>query len=207
MKEFVDFYTVRNNGLLLGKKIEESGFWPDIIYMVLRGGCYLANVLSEYFHFIANGRNIPLVAAVVCRSYDGLNNTDSLSMRGWTYDPSNLKTHNKVLLVDDIFDSGRTLNRIAQQINACGIPRENLKLIVHDYKVKHYDNKQIQLPFQPDFFCRRFDFNSPQEELWIHYLSHELIGLTEDEFKQEYQKPFKELQNFSLKSPSVPQEP
>lgn len=51
-KEFVTCDTVRNNAIKLAYKIYRDGFIPDIIYVSLRGGAYMGNVISEYFKFV-----------------------------------------------------------------------------------------------------------------------------------------------------------
>ena len=50
MKEFLQYEVIRNDALLLAHKIyQEDHFVPDINYASLRGGAYMANVLSEYY--------------------------------------------------------------------------------------------------------------------------------------------------------------
>ena len=51
-KEFLPYTVVRNNALKMAKRIYDDGFVPDIIYCSLRGGAYMANVISEYFKLI-----------------------------------------------------------------------------------------------------------------------------------------------------------
>ena len=47
MKEFLPYDQVRNNSLKMAHKILKDGFVPDVIYVSLRGGAYVANVGSE----------------------------------------------------------------------------------------------------------------------------------------------------------------
>ncbi|MDR2795100.1 MAG: phosphoribosyltransferase, partial [Spirochaetaceae bacterium] len=49
IKEFTMYDTVRNNAIKLAARIYGDGFVPDVIYVSLRGGAYLGNVISEYF--------------------------------------------------------------------------------------------------------------------------------------------------------------
>lgn len=199
MKEFLDFYTVRNNALLMAERILKEGFYPDVLYMLLRGGSVLGNVISEYFRVAGNPDKPVFVAAVAAKSYTGVAQRETaVKIEGWTLDPRQLSPDSKILLTDDIFDSGRTLNRIARELLEGGIRRENLKIAVHDYKIKHYDPQQTALPIRPDFYARRFEISRPEEEIWIHYLSHELVGLTEEEFRREYRERYPELKDFSL---------
>ena len=53
IKEFLEYETVRNNALKLANKIYKDGFIPDVIYCSLRGGAYMANIISEYFKIIS----------------------------------------------------------------------------------------------------------------------------------------------------------
>ena len=103
---------------------------------------------------------------------------------GWTYNPEHLRNGDRVLLVDDIFDSGRTINHLAEIIVDKGIPREDLKIAVHDYKTFAYESDP--LPVQPDYFCRKHVIPSPEEDVWIHYMSHELVGLSEADLNAHY---------------------
>jgi hypoxanthine phosphoribosyltransferase len=89
-----------------------------------------------------------------------------------------------VLLVDDIFDSGQTINHLARIIMEKGIPRRNLKIAVHDYKFFH--DKGEQYPIQPDYWCRKHELSVKDEDIWIHYLSHELVGLSREELEENY---------------------
>ena len=184
-KEFLPYDLIRDNAIKLAHIIYHDGFVPDVIYVSLRGGAYLGNVISEYFK-IVNRRGRPVYyAAVVARSYTDVRKSEELiRVEGWTYSPEYLRSGDKILLVDDIFDSGKTINYLAKIILEKGIPRENLKIAVHDYKYFH--DKPNQLLIQPDYWCRKFDLSVHDEEMWIHYMSHELVGLNHKELEDYY---------------------
>jgi hypoxanthine phosphoribosyltransferase len=183
-KEFLQYDTVRNNALKMASRIYRDGFIPDVIYVSLRGGAYLGNVVSEYFKLIRHTDRPVYYAAVVARSYTDVRKAENISVEGWTYAPEHLRIGDKVLLVDDIFDTGKTINHLAAIILEKGIPRQDLKVAVHDYKF-FYD-KSEQLPFQPDYWCRKHDLSIHDEDYWIHYMSHELVGLTAGELEEYY---------------------
>lgn len=184
-KEFIPYDVVRNNALKLARAIFDDAFMPDIIYVSLRGGAYLGNVISEYFK-VVNRRDRPVYyAAVVARSYMEVGqSSEQIKVEGWTYAPEYLRSGDKVLLIDDIFDSGKTINHLAGIILGKGIPREDLKVAVHDYK--YFYDKPEQLPIQPDYWCRRHDLSVHDESYWIHYMSHELVGLSPAELEEHY---------------------
>lgn len=185
-KEFLPYDEVRNNALKLAYRIHQDGFVPDVIYVSLRGGAYLGNVISEYFKIVRKGERPVFYAAVVARSYTDIRQQERVMVDGWTYSPEHLRTGDKILLVDDIFDSGHTVNRLVEIILEKGIPRKDLKVAVHDYKFFTY--KEEQMPIHPDYWCRKHEIHNPDEDLWIHYMSHELVGLSREELEQHYYK-------------------
>lgn len=188
-KEFVSPVMIRNNALKLVHKIyTEDGFVPDIIYTSLRGGAYLANVFSEYYKLIKKDAVRPVFyAAVVARSYSDVRCQSQVMIDGWTYSPDHLRTGDRILIVDDIFDTGKTVNKLGEVIMNKGIPREDLKIAVHDYKVPIY--KEDPLPMQPDYYCRKHIIEQPGDDVWIHYMNHEFIGLQRDEIEKNYEDP------------------
>ncbi|MCL2440789.1 MAG: phosphoribosyltransferase [Treponema sp.] len=183
-KEFLQFDIVRDNAIKLAHRIFSEGFIPDVIYVSLRGGAYLGNIISEYFKIVHTGARPVYYAAVVARSYTDIAKADKVIVDGWTYSPDYLRVGDKVLLVDDIFDTGRTINHLAQVITDKGIPRKDFKIAVHDYKF--FKDKKEQLLYQPDYWCRKYETNIDDESSWIHYMSHELVGLTEKELEENY---------------------
>jgi hypoxanthine phosphoribosyltransferase len=202
VKEFLSYNAVRNNALKLAAKIYEDGFIPDVIYVSLRGGAYLGNIISEYFKIVRRNLHPVYYAAVVARSYADVAQSEKIKVEGWTYSPDYLRTGDKVLLIDDIFDSGKTINHLAEIILEKGIPRSHLKIAVHDYK--YFTDKKEQLSIQPDYWCRKQDLTEKEEPRWIHYESHELIGLTRKELEEHYYKEDRELEKvLSVLEPPV----
>ena len=141
-KEFLSYNTVRNNALKIAHRIYNDGFVPDVIYTSLRGGAYMANVISEYFKIVRKDFHPVLYAAVVARSYSDIHCSDKVMIDGWTYAPDYLRHGDKIMLVDDIFDTGRTINALVEILLEKGIPRKDIKVIVHDYKHFTYREQQ-----------------------------------------------------------------
>ena len=182
-KLFIPFTTVRNNALKLAHTMyTRDHFVPDIIYVVLRGGVYMGNAISEYYKAVGSKT---LYAAVVTRSYtDILTKNTEVEVDGWTYNPDKLTAHSKILLVDDVYDSGDTIQTLVDIFKRKGIPRDNIKVIVHDYK--YFTNKNTAGRHIPDYYCNSHIITKPEENIWIHYESHELAGLTQKEIQDYY---------------------
>ena len=71
-KEFLPYGKVRNNALKIAHRIYRDGFVPDVIYVPLRGGAYMGNVISEYFKIVRRRAKPVHYAAVIARSYTGV---------------------------------------------------------------------------------------------------------------------------------------
>jgi len=198
-KEFLPYDVMRDNAIKLAHHIYKEGFWPDVIYVSLRGGAYLGNIISEFFKVVHKGSRPVYYAAVVARSYnDVASSSGKVRVEGWTYSPEYLRVGDKVLLVDEFFDTGRTLNHLAQIILDKGIPRKDLKIAVHDYK--YFTDKEYQLPIQPDYWCRKHEMSVNDEGFWIHYLSHEMVGLSQAEIDEHYHNMEPEKQDPDFRS-------
>jgi hypothetical protein len=72
-----------------------------------------------------------------------------------------------------------------------GIPRKDLKIVVHDYK--YFTDISDQYPVHPDYWCRKHELKKDDEDIWIHYSSHELIGLSPEELEEHYYASDSEL--------------
>ncbi len=184
MKEFLDYNTVRDNGLILARKMYDSSYIPDIIYTSMRGGAYMANIISEFFKIACHEEKPVLYSTVVAHSYSGVKENSEVILDGWTFPPKQLKKGASILLVDDIFDSGATVNYLVKDLMRAGISRDQIKIAVHDYKYFHYKEEQQEI--QPDYWCRKHDIYKKEDDIWIHYLSHELVGLSAAELDKYY---------------------
>lgn len=187
-KEFITQEMIRDASLKLCHRMyKEDGFFPDIIYDSLRGGAYMANVMSEYYKIVAKnaGKKPVLYAAVVARSYGSVKEHSShVDIDGWTVKPEDLPKDSKVLIVDDIFDTGMTVNALVGKMLDAGLIRENIKVAVYDYKVHVYDDNALSV--HPDYFARKHIIERPEDSKWIHYTMHEFLGLTSSEIDQLY---------------------
>ncbi|MFW6343849.1 MAG: phosphoribosyltransferase, partial [Sediminispirochaetaceae bacterium] len=52
------------------------------------------------------------------------------------------------------------------------------------YKVFTYQENKMTVT--PDYYCNKHVIDSPEEDVWIHYKSHELVGLSREEYKKNY---------------------
>ena len=86
---------------------EVRGFDPELIIAVARGGLTLAHAMAE-------GLNIREVESIRTELYDNEKKRETITIFG----ECNLLNKKRVLVVDDIADSGETLEAIMKKLHA-----------------------------------------------------------------------------------------
>lgn len=179
---------VRNNSFKLAKKILESGFKPTILFAITRGGVYVANPISEYFKYVNKHVFYGIVGV---SSYDHENKPGEVVVNGWIPQLSSITENDRVILIDDIIDKGKTVEKLIEELEKntplkreIGIPISEKQIMVVSHDFKEYLHEETNEKNKPDIFINHWKID--KEELWIHYDSHELMGLTEDEVKERY---------------------
>lgn len=148
----------------LATSVRESGWRPDVLVALWRGGASVGIALHEFFK--ATGwdvRHIPLK----CGSYTGIgeNSGDVVFTHG-DFVFGMLRKGEKVLVVDDVFDTGKTAKAVKERIAATGA---EMRLACVYWK-----SAKNATDMKPDYFLKDVGLQ------WIVF-PHELEGLTEDE--------------------------
>lgn len=138
----------------------------------------MGNIMSEFFKIIRKNTSPLFYAAVVARSYFTSEERYNVVVDGWTYKPEYLRSGEKILFVDDIFDSGCTINHLVSIILNQGLPKEDVRIAVHDYKIRTYLKKPHTIT--PDYYAQSHTIDTPEDDIWFHYLSHEITGIKKD---------------------------
>jgi len=152
----------------LAEKIVDSGYRPDFIIGVWRGGAPVGIAIQEYLSYVGVDTDH---IAIRTSSYTGINQQDkTVRVHGLDYIIDNVNAEDDVLLVDDVFDSGRSVKAIFEKLQAkCrrNMP-QNMKVATPWYK----PSKNVT-DIKPDYFVNETD-------AWLVF-PHELVGLTQQE--------------------------
>ncbi len=152
----------------LAAEIHRSGFRPDFIVGIWRGGTPVGIAIQEYFDFVGVKTDH---IAVRTSSYTGIGQPGKvIRVHGLHYIIENCNAEDSLLVVDDVFDSGRSIEALLAELNAkCrrNMP-ETVRIACPWYKP---DNNQTK--HKPDFYLH-------QTDEWIVF-PHELSGLTLEE--------------------------
>lgn len=155
----------------LGEQIYLSGFRPNFIIGVWRGGAPIGIAIQEYLDYL-NVKTDHI--SIRSSSYYGINQADKhVRVHGLDYIVENINADDKVLLVDDVFDSGRSIQAIFEHLKKktrLNMPKE-IKVACPWYKPSKNVTERV-----PDFFLNETD-------QWLVF-PHELKGLTLAEIAQ-----------------------
>ena len=152
----------------LGVMIHNSGFKPDFIVGVWRGGTPVGIAIQEIMAYLGNESDH---IAIRTSSYIGIDNqSKEVRVHGIDYLISHMNSEDKLLVVDDVFDSGRSIKAILDTLN-----EKARKNIPHDVRMAMpwYKPERNIIGIEPDYFIHETDD-------WLVF-PHEMDGLTEQE--------------------------
>lgn len=154
----------------LAEQIYLSGFKPDFIIGVWRGGAPVGIAIQEYLDYLGIQTDH---IAIRTSSYTGIGQQEkTVRVHGLDYFINNINADNNVLLVDDVFDSGRSVVAILERMRKK--TRRNMPNIIK-IATPWYKPKQNITDIEPDFYLHTTDN-------WLVF-PHEVKGLTIEEIK------------------------
>lgn len=169
-KHYLDANQLLQDSFRLADKVYKSGYRPTFILALWRGGAPIGLPVQEYFAFREIATDHILIRT---SSYDGIDNQSrTVKIFGLSYLVKNLCREDKVLIVDDVYDTGRTIQTIL------GAMREDLKLNMPEevrIAVPYYKPSRNETEFEPDYFLYESD-------RWLVY-PHSIEGLSIDEIR------------------------
>lgn len=167
-KTFISAQELLDDSFRLAQKIMNDGFHPDYIVGIWRGGTPVGIAVQELLEY--NGFPSDHIA-IRTSSYDGIEDQRSeVRVHGLHYIIENVNAEDTLLIVDDVFDSGRSIQAVIDTINA--LSRKNTPNVIRVATVYYKPSKRT-VDCAPDYFIRETDD-------WLVF-PHELQGLSEEE--------------------------
>lgn len=164
-KIFIDAGQLLADSFLLAERVYASGYRPDLIVGIWRGGAPVAIAVQEYFDLRGCGaRHVP----VKTWAYRGMDmRRADVEVSGLSLVTDEVNPDSKLLIVDDVFDTGASIAALLgklrfQMDERC--PRE-IRIACPWYKPACN-----QSGLQPDYYLH-------ESEAWLVF-PHELAGLT-----------------------------
>jgi len=176
-KSFITAESLLRDSLELGLRIARSDFRPTFLVAIWRGGAPIGITVQEVLEY--NGIQCDHIA-IRTSSYTAIGEqTKTVRVHAVDYLVSQLSAEDGLLLIDDVFDSGRSLEAVLDELRRrC---RRNMPEQVR-IATAYYKPARNRSSLVPDFYVRETDD-------WLVF-PHELQGLTREEILA--QKPVDE---------------
>lgn len=167
-KIYISANDLLSDSFRLGMQVASSDFTPTHIVGIWRGGAPVGIAVQEILEF--HGQDTDHIA-IRTSSYSGIdkqNRTVRVYALGYLIDT--LNPDDNLLIVDDVFDSGRSIEAFLSELSArC---RHNMPQNVRIATV-YYKPSRNQTELRPDYYVH-------ETEQWLIF-PHELDGLTKAE--------------------------
>ena len=170
-KTFVSAESLLRDSLELGRMVVRSGYRPTFLVGMWRGGAPIGIAVQEVldYHDIRTDH-----IAIRTSAYFGIDKQEkTVRVHAVDYLVSRLEAEDRLLLVDDVFDSGRSLVAVIAELRRrC---RRNTPESIRTATV-YYKPSRNRSAIQPDYSVHRV-------EDWLVF-PHELQGLSREEILQ-----------------------
>lgn len=170
-KTYLDAQQLLEDSFKLAQKIYQSGFEPTVILAIWRGGVPMGIAVQEFlqYHDIETNH-----VAIRTSSYQGIDDQSrQVKVHGLNYIIKNIEHTDRLLIVDDVFDTGRSIQAILTELKL------RARLNTPDdirVAVPYYKPKRRTVDFEPDYYFYETDE-------WLKY-PHSLEGLNKEEIKE-----------------------
>jgi hypoxanthine phosphoribosyltransferase len=167
-KTFITAQQLLEDSFRVAAQVFESGFRPHFIIGIWRGGAPIGIAVQEYFDFKKVETDH---IAVRTSSYYGIGQqSKTIKVHGLHYLIENANSEDSLLIVDDVFDSGRSVEALMKQIKK--LSRANMPKDVR-IACPYYKPQNNKTDIVPDYYVHESDE-------WLVF-PHEISGLTPDE--------------------------
>ncbi len=167
-KIYISAQSLLEDSFLLGKQILESGFKPDFIVGVWRGGTPVGIAVQEMLSFFGQPSDH---IAVRTSLYRTINKQDKqVRVHGLDYLITYMNHDDSLLIVDDVFDTGRSIEAIIDTLHTKMRRNCPAQIKVATPWFKPNKNSTDRVP----------DYYQHETDDWLVF-PHELDGLTMQE--------------------------
>jgi len=169
-KTFIQADELLKDSFKLAWQVFESGYRPDYIVGVWRGGAPIGIAVQEFLDVLGIDSDH---IAIRTSSYSGIDErSKTVQVHGLSYVIKKIESEDSLLIVDDVFDTGLSINQIIKDINkACKKNTPEIKIATPYFKPTKNKTER-----RPDYYIH-------ETESWLVF-PHELHGLTIEEITE-----------------------
>ena len=154
----------------LGLTVLESGFAPTMIIAIWRGGTPVGLAVQEILSYCGVDADH---IAIRTSSYVGVDQRGSVAVHGLNYIIKKICHDDRLLIVDDVFDTGNTIVAVIEELNrrARGNMPEDTRVAVPWFKPSRNETDIV-----PDYYVH-------ETADWLVF-PHELDALSPEELRR-----------------------
>ncbi|MFT4632809.1 MAG: hypoxanthine phosphoribosyltransferase [Candidatus Pseudothioglobus sp.] len=169
-KQFITSNELLLDSMRLAEQIYMRGYRPHFIIGVWRGGTPTGIAVQEYLDYLGIETDH---IAIRTSSYYGIDKqTKEIQVHGLDYVVENVEADQELLIIDDVFDSGRSIRAIIDKLKLkC---RRNMPASVK-VACPWYKPSRNMTDITPDFYVHATD-------KWLVF-PHEMQGLSIEEIR------------------------
>lgn len=153
----------------LGVRVLESGFEPTMIIAIWRGGTPVGMAVQEVLAYCGVDADH---IAIRTSSYTGVEERGAVAVHGLNYIIKKIVCTDRVLIIDDVFDTGNTIRAVVEEIRQRGRGNTPAEIRV---AVPWFKPSRNETDLVPDFYLR-------ETAEWLVF-PHELDALTPEEMR------------------------
>jgi hypoxanthine phosphoribosyltransferase len=167
-KKFITAGELLRDSFRLAAKVYEDGFRPQFIVGIWRGGAPIGIAVQEYFDYKKVHTDH---IAVRTSSYYGIGQqSKEIRVHGLHYIIENANADDGLLIVDDVFDSGRSVDALMKEI--ARLSRSNMPSDIR-IACPWYKPSNNAVSMVPDYYVH-------ETSEWLVF-PHELCGMDKQE--------------------------
>jgi hypoxanthine phosphoribosyltransferase len=170
-KEYISAEQLLEDSFRLGTRVLDSGFKPSFIVGVWRGGTPVGIAVQELLDFFGVKTDHIAIRTSLYRGID--ERRRAIRVHGLQYLVDHVDAGDGLLLVDDVFDTGLSIEAILDHLRARARRNMPADTRVATIYFKPANNRTDRVP----------DFYVHETDRWLVF-PHELRGLTVGEIKQ-----------------------
>lgn len=167
-KVYISAQQLLDDAWQLAANVLRSGFRPNFIIGIWRGGTPVGIAVQELMDYL--GVHTDHIA-IRTSSYTGIGKqSDQVQVHGLAYIVRNINREDSLLIVDDVFDSGRSIDAVINNLTdrtRRNTPEE-IRVATPWYKPGNNRTRRV-----PDYYIHETD-------KWLVF-PHELKGLSDEE--------------------------
>ena len=170
-KHYLDAQQLLEDSWRLGALVAESGFKPSYIVAIWRGGVPMGVAVQEILKVMGITADH---IAIRTASYEGIDGRqDEVKVFSLNYLIKNVTSEDRLLIVDDVFDTGRSIEAVIDHLRSKS--RRNTPEDIR-VAVPYYKPSRNLTGRKPDYYIH-------ETEQWLKF-PHSLEGLSPAEIKQ-----------------------